>query len=117
MRTSATTVTVLTALLVTPAAAFGFPSPAQVNPGPRATKPCGQEQAGYVVVPFPNARDCSRLTVEPYFPRPGDILLYDNCSKALTLGFKLVGSGPPIHVAIVIARPDGTPAILEVGPN
>src|SRR5262245_7992815 len=85
MRTSATTVTVLTALLVTAAAAFGFPAPARVNPGPRATKPCGQEQAGYVVVPCRSAQNCTRLAVERYFPQPGDILLYDNCSKALNL--------------------------------
>jgi hypothetical protein len=81
----------------------------------RAARPGGQEQAGYWVVPHDGPHGDCRLTVEPYYPQPGDLLLYDNFDKWLDLGFRLVGSGTPIHAAIVIARPDGTPAILEVG--
>lgn len=115
-----TTVTAVTALFVTVAAtgaAFAFPTPVVPDKTQRTFKPCGQEQAGYWVVPHTDAAGHCRLVAEPYFPLPGDIFLYDNGSKALALGFKLVGSGPPIHAAIVIARPDGSPAILEVGPN
>lgn len=82
-----------------------------------ATKCCGKEQAGFLVLPQDNSNGTCRLTVEPYFPQPGDLLIYDNCSKFLSFAFRMIGSDTPIHAAIVIERPDGTPAILEVGPN
>lgn len=114
-------ITVVTALAgaLLAGTAHGFdPSPPDgIGVGQRATKPCGEEQAGYCVVPRTQCQDGKELAVVPYYPRPGDIFLYDNGSKVLDLGFKLVGSGAPIHAAIVIAREDGTPAILEVGPN
>jgi hypothetical protein len=83
----------------------------------QTTKPCGEEQAGYLVVPQVDAQGQCRLTVESYYPQPGDIFVYDNDSKFLKIGFRLIGSATPIHAAIVIERRDHTPAILEVGPN
>jgi hypothetical protein len=104
-------------VLASTAHAFDPEPPQGIGMDRRATKPCGQEQAGYRVVPATDAQGAEQLVVEPYYPRPGDILLYDNCSKILSLGFRCVGSDAPIHAAMVIARRDGTPAILEVGPN
>lgn len=120
MRTRKLLVPIITAILVAgtfEGALFGSP-PAEVNPtGYRATKPCGQEQADYWIVPSACGRGACQLAVEPYYPLPGDILLYDNFDKFLSVSFKMIGTDTPIHAAIVIERHDGTPAILEVGPN
>lgn len=72
-----------------------------------------RHEAGYLVMPQGN----SQLAVEPYYPQAGDILLYDYFNKLYSVVFRLVGTDMPTHCAIVIERPDGTPAILEVGPN
>lgn len=113
-----TVVTAVTALVLAPTLRAFDPEPPQgIGMERRATLPCGQEQAGYYVAPTTDACGREQLAVVPYYPRPGDILLYDNCSKILSLGFRCVGSDAPIHAAMVIARRDGTPAILEVGPN
>jgi hypothetical protein len=69
--------------------------------------------AGYVVVP---TTDSDTLRVVPYRPQPGDLLLY-HLDDYKTI-FQLVGTGAPMHAAIVFARPDGTPASLELtGPE
>ena len=47
-----------------------------------------------------------------YEPQPGDILLYDLHSKFYQIVFKLAKTGSPVHTAMVIARDDGTPALL-----
>ncbi len=117
MRITVVTAFIAALLAVTARGGFDPAPPDGIGVGQRATKPCGEEQAGYCVVPRADGHGGEQLVVEPYYPRPGDILLYDNGSKLLDLGFKLVGSGAPIHAAIVIAREDRTPAILEVGPN
>lgn len=54
----------------------------------------------------------------PYQPSPGDIVLYDDFNRFYHVVFKLARTKPPTHVAMVIARPDGTPALLELtGPR
>ncbi len=106
------------AVLATAVAAHPFAAPpTKFDQAAHLSKPCGQEQAGYLVVPICGPQGCWQLQVIPYFPQPGDLLLYDCLNPKITLAFKMVGSGTPMHSAIVIARPEGTPAILEVGPN
>lgn len=83
----------------------------------RKCKPCGQEQAGYWNVPVDKGTGEIEVRQVPYYPQPGDILLYDYPSFHISLALRLAGSGNPMHAAIVVARPDGTPAVLEVGPN
>jgi hypothetical protein len=84
---------------------------------PHATQPCGLQQAGFCILPASDGRGGSQLKVEPYYPMPGDILLYDSLDKVVATVMKLAGTGGPSHAAMVIARREGTPAILEVGPN
>jgi hypothetical protein len=68
---------------------------------------------GYLAIP--QARG-SAFRVVPYRPQPGDVLLYD--MPQYTKLFHLCGSGAPMHAAIVFAKPDGTPAILDItGPQ
>jgi hypothetical protein len=83
----------------------------------RTTLPCGKEQAGFWIMPVDDGTGHCKLKAEPYFPMPGDLLVYDNLSTFLHYAFKLVRSDRPIHAAIICERVDGTPAILEVGPN
>jgi hypothetical protein len=82
-----------------------------------AAKPAGQEQAGYFYQPFRDANDTWQVRLVRYQPLPGDLLLFDDHNKTITFLYELVGSGAPLHSAMIIERPDHTPAILEAGPN
>src|SRR5262245_58567279 len=53
------------------------------------------------------------LGTERYLPRPGDILLYRHASVAQNLVYSLAGAGGVTHAGLVVARPDGRPALLE----
>lgn len=53
-----------------------------------------------------------------YEPQPGDIVLYDDFNKLYHFVFKFANTSAPTHAAMVIAREDGTPALLELtGPK
>ena len=52
-----------------------------------------------------------------YVPQPGDMVFFDDHNKKWELCYKFVGSGPPFHSGLVIALADGTPAIIESGPD
>jgi hypothetical protein len=115
-------VTVLMGMLLIAPTTVAAPPPAKPTGSAApavaaAFQPAAPMQAGYLVIPVRDARGRDELQVEPYYPRAGDILLYDYHEKILDLAFKYVGSGSPIHSAIVIDRPDGRPAILEIGAN
>ena len=53
----------------------------------------------------------------PYQPREGDLIFYDDKSLLWTCLFVWAGSGPPLHVGIVVKKADGTLAVLEAGPD
>jgi hypothetical protein len=55
--------------------------------------------------------------VTAYTPREGDLIFFDDHSPAWSPLFAYAGTGPPLHMGIVVRRPDGTPAILEAGPD
>lgn len=56
--------------------------------------------------------------VLPYNPRPGDLVLCDNLSKFHHFAFMCAKTKAPIHAALVIAREDGTPILLDLtGPT
>jgi len=82
---------------------------------------CGQtadkQQGSYVFQyePGPNGQLLARA--RPYVPQPGDLVFFDDHNKMWGLCYKTVGSGPPFHSGLVIALPDGTPAIIESGPD
>jgi hypothetical protein len=58
-----------------------------------------------------------RGPAEPYVPQPGDIMLRLDHSVFWRVTHYLAGAFDPNGSAIVFARPDGSPAILEAGPN
>jgi hypothetical protein len=88
--------------------------------GRGGASPCAgpaSPQAGYVVIPVDDVHG-SRLETIPYLPQPGDILLFDDENPFYHFLFTLRGAGPPVHVAIAFARPDGSPALLDLtGPT
>jgi hypothetical protein len=53
----------------------------------------------------------------PYIPREGDLIFYDDRKAGWTALFRLAGTGPPLHMGIVVRRSDGRLAVLEAGPD
>jgi hypothetical protein len=85
---------------------------------PSPTNLASRIQAGFIVVPVSPAEEGRQLKVVPYHPQAGDLLLYDYANRLYTMAFKAVGTGTPIHSAIVFHRPDGSPALLDLtGPK
>jgi len=83
--------------------------------GPLPCGVCKGVQAGHLVLPEEGTR---HFQVIPYFPQAGDVLLFDDEDPIYRLMFKAAGTGPPDHVAIVFAREDGLPALLDLtGPT
>lgn len=80
-------------------------------------------EKGHVAAPFFCAPqigyllECDGAAV-PYFPKPGDILLCDEFNAFHHFVYKMVGTGPPTHSAMVIAHEEGRPALLDLyGPT
>jgi hypothetical protein len=55
--------------------------------------------------------------VEVYTPREGDIAFFDDQSKFWEFLYHIGHTAPPFHTGLVVKRPDGTPGILESGPD
>jgi hypothetical protein len=70
--------------------------------------------AGYLVCPAESGSPATGSQVVPYQPQPGDLILYDDFSKFHQICYKLACTEAPVHVAMVIAREDGKPALLEL---
>lgn len=68
-----------------------------------AAPPAGYLRAGKVAV--------------PYEPREGDLVFFDDRSPLWMPLFAWAGTGPPLHMGIVVKRPGGKTAILEAGPD
>src|SRR5262245_9828949 len=52
-----------------------------------------------------------------YHPSEGDLVFYDDKSILWTALFLWAGTGPPLHMGIVVKKSDGTLAVLEAGPD
>ncbi|MBY0228422.1 MAG: SUMF1/EgtB/PvdO family nonheme iron enzyme, partial [Gemmataceae bacterium] len=52
-----------------------------------------------------------------YVPAEGDLVFFDDRNPAWTALFTLAGTGPPLHMGIVVKRLGGGMAILEAGPD
>jgi hypothetical protein len=77
-------------------------------------RPC---PTGYLAVHPARAVAGTREMVISYAPGEGDLVFYDDHSKIWTSLFALAGTGPPLHMGIVVRKPDGSPAVLEAGPD
>ena len=65
----------------------------------------------------PPARKGAEPSVVPYLPRAGDLVFFDDRSPVWLPLFALAGTGPPLHMGIVVKKADGKFAILEAGPD
>lgn len=74
-------------------------------------------RAGHLLRHDRDAEGIVRQSSEPYEPREGDIVFFNDHSVKWGLLYKMVGSDAPYHSALVFKRPDGTPALVEAGPN
>lgn len=53
----------------------------------------------------------------PYVPREADLVFFDDRNIGWSLLFAYAGTGPPLHMGIVVKKADGKLAILEAGPD
>jgi hypothetical protein len=58
-----------------------------------------------------------RSPAVPYVPQAGDIFVCTGREMWAKLGHWAAGTGAPQHSGIIFVRPDGSPALLEGGPN
>lgn len=70
---------------------------------------------GEIVTPAARLREPDR--VELYLPREGDFIFYDDRSAVWTPLFAMAGTGPPLHMGMVVRKTDGGFAVLEAGPD
>lgn len=75
------------------------------------------ESVGYLWFYKPDATGKVCKTSEPYVPREGDIVFFDDMSKFWEFLYWIGHTAPPFHTGIVIKKPDGTLALLESGPD
>ncbi len=75
------------------------------------------ESVGYLWFYKPDASGKVCKTVEPYVPREGDIVFFDDMSKFWEFLYWIGHTKPPFHSGIVFKKPDGTLALLESGPD
>src|SRR5438105_7311677 len=82
---------------------------------------CGQTgsapEGSYIFKYEPRPNGQMQPRAYEYVPQPGDIVFFDDHNKNWEVGYKFVGSGPPFHSGLVIALPDGSPAMIESGPD
>src|SRR5688572_13951779 len=78
-----------------------------------APRPCGS----FLYQPASCLGDVHYLPAEAYVPQPGDIMLRLDPNLFWRVTHYLALAFDPNGSAIVFARPDGTLAILEAGPN
>ena len=87
-----------------------------------ATCAFGQPRLGSPIHPVGYLVPAAANNVNPqaitYQPRPGDIILCEDYNRFYHIIFRLASTAPPTHAAIVVARADGSPALLDLtGPH
>ena len=79
-----------------------------------ALAPGQSPRLGGPIVPVGYLLPDSQSKAVPYQPQPGDIVLYDDFNRFHKVVFRLAGTSAPSHAAMVIARADGAPALLDL---
>ncbi|MBI2803587.1 MAG: hypothetical protein HYX68_01220 [Planctomycetes bacterium] len=82
-----------------------------------AAPPEAQDRPAYLFQMQARATDSIQLHGIPYRAQPGDILLFDDHSTLTAAVYRYVGTGGPLHAAIVFRRNDGSLGTLEAGTN
>lgn len=76
-------------------------------------KPC----ASYVTTVCPGPDGQYVCHTEPYIPRGGDIICYNDHNPTWKFLYRFVGSDLPDHAGLMVDLPDGGAAVLESGPD
>src|SRR5438270_13987079 len=76
----------------------------------------GTAPSGYV---GPRDRDADpvRGAATAYVPREGDLVFFDDDSPIWQTLFAIAGTGPPLHMGIVVKLPGNRWSVLEAGPD
>lgn len=69
--------------------------------------------ASYLYVRSESADGSEQVEPTLYSPQAGDLVLFRNGNWFYRVAFRLTLTGPPTHIGIVVALPDGTHAVLE----
>jgi len=77
----------------------------------------GDSPSGYVTREIKGKDKSVRKETIPYVPREGDLIFYDDKSVFWTILFAWAGTGPPLHMGIVVKGEDGKFQVLEAGPD
>ena len=72
---------------------------------------------GHLYQPAYSLDEKARPPAEPYEPRPGDLLFFDDHAWTWQMCFYMAGAHRPMHAGIVVRLPDGALAALEAGYN
>ena len=76
-----------------------------------------EAEASYLYQPAYSTDSTLRGPATPYLPQPGDLVFCSDHKMFWCMTHSWAGAGHPHHSAIVVARPDGRPAVLEAGPH
>src|SRR5688572_8676214 len=71
-------------------------------------------RTGYLVPTNVNGK---RSEASLYSPKEGDLVFFDDRNPYWTILFLWAGTGPPLHVGMVVKKDDGKLAVLEAGPD
>jgi hypothetical protein len=77
----------------------------------------GEGQGSFLYQPAYCLDSVLRGPAAAYVPQPGDIMLATDSNVFWKITHDLALAGEPHNSAIVVARPDGSLALLEAGPN
>src|SRR5690349_17851787 len=73
--------------------------------------------AGYLKIEQKTPEGKPQSKVVAYAPREGDLVFFDDRNLVWTILFAWAGTGPPLHMGIVVKKADGALAVLEAGPD
>ncbi|MSQ94513.1 MAG: hypothetical protein EXR98_08145 [Gemmataceae bacterium] len=73
--------------------------------------------AGYLKVEKKTEKGKPQHAIVRYAPREGDLIFYDDRNIGWTILFAYAGTGPPLHMGMVVKQTDGKLAVLEAGPD
>jgi hypothetical protein len=76
-----------------------------------------QDSAGYLKIERKTPKGKIESEVVAYVPREGDLVFYDDRNPAWMVLFAYAGTGPPLHMGMVVKKADGSLAVLEAGPD
>src|ERR1019366_5329307 len=76
-----------------------------------------QDSMGYLKIERKTPKGKLESEVAAYVPREGDLVFYDDRNPAWMVLFAYAGTGPPLHMGMVVKKADGSLAVLEAGPD